>query len=179
MASHSSPRPPRLTAIGYRYAIVESSYHGEFVSPMAEAAADEIQQIEPLSQVRRVTSPGSFEIPVVVRGCLQTGQFDAVIALGLIWQGQTAHAQLIARAVTEGLMRLALDTGCPVIHEVLLVENEEQARARCLPGPQNRGVEAAHAALQSVRTLAALRDEPAAQPSTQLSAESAQLHPTK
>ena len=146
-----------LPVAGKKFAIVESQYHEEFVRPMADAAVAEIQKADPQGTVERFVSPGSFEIPVLVQGVLQTGIYHAVLALGLIWRGETAHADLIARSITDGLMRLALDSGCPVIHEVLLIDNKAQARARCLPGDNNRGIEAARAALQAVAELEAIK----------------------
>lgn len=157
MNSQQFSRPSVQNEIARRFAIVESAYHHHYVHPMAEAAAAEIVALEPLASIERVVSPGSFEIPVLVRALLDRGACDAILALGLIWRGQTAHADLIARAVTDGLMALSLQFGCPIIHEVLVVENEEQAIARCLPGTNNRGVEAAHAAIQAARTLTVLR----------------------
>ena len=68
-------------------------------------------------------------------------------------QGETAHAELIARTVTMALMRLALEFQVPVIHEVLLLKNEEQAKARCLGTERNRGMEAARAGVAMARTV--------------------------
>jgi 6,7-dimethyl-8-ribityllumazine synthase len=70
-----------------------------------------------------------------------------VIALGLIWQGRTRHAEEILHAVTDALMRISLETDVPVLHEVLAVRTEAEARARCLGKKLNRGREAAEAAL--------------------------------
>ncbi len=92
----------------------------------------------------RFDVPGAFEIPVAVATVARRFERrpDAVICLGLIWQGETTHAQHIGEAVTGALMRLAVETGVPVIHEVLTTATAEQARARCLTPETNRGTEA-------------------------------------
>ena len=100
-----------------------------------------------------VRVPGAFEIPLAVKLVAMQGQCDGIVALGVVLQGETAHAELIARSVTEALMRLALEFSVPVIHEVLFLKNEEQAKARCLGPKLNRGLEAARAAVAMARTV--------------------------
>ena len=78
---------------------------------------------------------------------------DAIIALGVIIEGDTAHARLIADAVTRSLMDISLAHEVPVIHEVLLVANDEQARRRCIEPEMNRGIEAARAAVGAALAL--------------------------
>jgi 6,7-dimethyl-8-ribityllumazine synthase len=85
------------------------------------------------------------------------GSIDAIIALGVIIEGETQHASLIASAITTSLQQISLTHRLPVIHEVLLVKNAEQARVRCLEEEINRGTEAARVAAQMVQTLGALR----------------------
>ena len=100
-----------------------------------------------------VEVPGAFEIPVVLQEVAAKGGVDAIIALGVIIKGETAHADLIGSAVTDALQNIALRFRIPVIHEVLLVDNEEHARARTLGETHNRGTEAARAALQVAETM--------------------------
>ena len=153
MATTLPVRPRIIHRVLCSYAIVESTYNDEFVRPMADSAAREIQIIEPGAEVDRVIAPGAFEIPLIAQTLLPRKKYRALIALGVILRGETAHADLIGRTVTDALMRISLQTGVPVIHEVLLLDNKAQAEKRCLGVDLNRGVEAARAAVQAARIL--------------------------
>ncbi|NIP92625.1 MAG: 6,7-dimethyl-8-ribityllumazine synthase, partial [Akkermansiaceae bacterium] len=91
-----------------------------------------------------------------VKALLELEEPVCVIALGVLIRGETAHADLVAGSVTDALQQLALEYKTPVIHEVLLVANEEQARERCLGDNMNRGVEAARAAATMVEIFSEL-----------------------
>ncbi|MES2573277.1 MAG: 6,7-dimethyl-8-ribityllumazine synthase [Verrucomicrobiota bacterium] len=138
------------------FAIVASQYNAEYVNGLVESAKRELAVIAPASQVSVVEVPGAFEIPLLVQEIASLGNIDAIIALGVIIEGETAHAALIGATVTESLQRISLTHRIPVIHEVLLVKNEEQARARCLDMELNRGIEAARVAARMVQVIAAL-----------------------
>jgi len=86
------------------------------------------------------------------------GGMDAIIALGVIIEGETEHARLIGEEVTRALQQLALTHRLPVIHEVLLVKNAQQAEIRCLGEEMNRGTEAARVAVRMVQMLSDLRN---------------------
>ncbi len=88
-----------------------------------------------------------------VQATAELNRFQAILALGVILEGETEHARLIAEAVTRSLMDLSLKHKVPVIHEVLLVKDEAQARARCMGTEHNRGIEAARAAISAARKL--------------------------
>ena len=107
-------------------------------------------------EVHRV--PGSFEIPVVAAALARRSlnRPEAVICLGLIWQGETTHAQHIGEAVSLALMDVAIETGVPIIHQVLSVTTVQQAVARCRSKKTNRGTEAAHTALAMAATMRAV-----------------------
>jgi 6,7-dimethyl-8-ribityllumazine synthase len=152
------PAPPPVTKRAGRYALVASAYNEEFVAPMARQAEAELRTLEPSCHILRVEAPGSWEIPLCVEELLHAEKWDAVLALGVVFQGETAHAELIARTVTEALMELSLRHRTPIQHEVLLLRDEEQARARCLGTEINRGVEAARAAVRLSRALGELRE---------------------
>ncbi len=138
-----------ITGIGGRFAIVASEYNRRYVDAMLRSAKAELLRAGVESvQVLRV--PGAFEIPVVVARLarMNSPRLSAILCLGVILRGETTHAQHIGEAVTDALVRLQLEHEIPVIHEVLLLENEAQARARCLGGKFNRGAEAAQTALK-------------------------------
>jgi 6,7-dimethyl-8-ribityllumazine synthase len=131
---------------GGRFAIVGSQYNPRFTNALVKSAQTELRQAGAEIEVIRV--PGAFEIPVVAATLARRAPaFDAILCLGVIIRGETAHADLIGRAITDALCRLQTEHGLPVVHEVLLLDNEAQARARCLPSGHNRGREAAQTAL--------------------------------
>jgi 6,7-dimethyl-8-ribityllumazine synthase len=151
------PARPRLAPMAVnRIAIVASSYNKEFVEPMVSKALEEIALIEPHSKTEMVHAPGSFEIPFLARQVIEKNRPDAVICLGVIFQGETGHADLIAASVSDSLCRISVETGTAIIHGVLLLMNEEQARERCLGNEINRGTEAARAAIEVIRASAAI-----------------------
>ena len=101
--------------------------------------------------------PGSFELPVVARA-LAAGGYDAVVALGVVIRGGTPHFDFVCSAATDGLSRVALDTGVPVGFGLLTCDTDEQALDRAgLPGShEDKGYEATQAALATALVLAAL-----------------------
>src|SRR5206468_9899666 len=101
-----------------------------------------------------VCAVGAFESPIVGSRLTrrQAPSLASIMCLGVILRGETAHAQHIAESVTQSLAQMQLQTGIPVIHEVLLLENESQAKVRCLSSEHNRGTEAAQTALE-MRTV--------------------------
>lgn len=154
-AHRKSARKP---ATGGRYVIVASRYNAKYVDGMVRAAKAEL--VAAKAEVEVVRVPGAFEIPVaaVVVARRFTDRLAAVICLGLLWQGETTHAQHIGEAVTDALMHIAVETGVPMVHEVLTVATVAQAEARCLAPGTNRGTEAARTALEMAKLLACLRD---------------------
>jgi 6,7-dimethyl-8-ribityllumazine synthase len=152
MAS-SLPQRPRYTGIRRTIAIVSATYHEEYAKGLLDHARKEIQTIAPGTEVRTYEVPGSFELPLVVQSVAARGEADAVIAFGLLMEGQTAHAKLISESVTNALMQIGLRTNVPIIHEVLVVQSEAQARARCIEEELNRGTEAARVAMHMAQVM--------------------------
>ncbi len=99
--------------------------------------------------------PGALEIPLAARRLAETRAYDAVICLGCVIKGETLHFDLVAQQTAAGISRVALETGVPVINEVLAVFDPAQAAARA-GDTVNRGVDAAHAAVQMARLLRTL-----------------------
>jgi 6,7-dimethyl-8-ribityllumazine synthase len=151
-----TPSPRIGFKVANRIAIVASRYNEEFVEPMLAKVLEEIALIEPESKTQVVHAPGSFEIPYLACQLIQKNKPDAIICLGVIFQGATGHANLIAASVSDALCRMSLESGVPIIHGVLLLQNEEQAQERCLGLESNRGTEAARAAIQVIRASAAI-----------------------
>ena len=146
----------KRTATGERYAIVASEYNGKYVGAMLRAAVVVLKQAG-AAEVKVVRVPGAFEIPVVASRLAHAApSYAAIICLGVILRGATTHAQSISDVVSFALGTLALQNDLPVIHEVLLLENDQQARERCLGKDHNRGAEAAHTAITMARVLKGL-----------------------
>jgi len=153
MSNRLPTRPPKFDSVNVpRFAIVASEYNPEFVQGLVNNTCKELYQMEERSAIELFNAPGSFEIPVVADMVAALGRHDVIIALGLVLQGKTGHAELISQSVAVALQTVALKHGIPVIHEVLLVGNEEEARERCLGKELNRGTEAARAAFAVLRT---------------------------
>jgi len=153
MAAIIPPRPRIPGRRGRVFALVESEYNANFVHALADRTLRELKEIEPSGEVERFNCPGAFEIPLVCKLLAAKRQYSAIIGLAIILRGETTHADLIAATVSNSLMQISLDYSVPVIHEVLLLDNEEQARERCMGENINRGVEAARAAVKAANTL--------------------------
>jgi 6,7-dimethyl-8-ribityllumazine synthase len=151
-------QPNKVRAHGGRFAIVASRYNARYVDAMLRAAKAELWRAD-VSSIQIVRVPGAYEIPVVVKRLARTTSppLSAIICLGVILRGQTVHAAHIGEAVNRALMQIQLAHEIPVIHEVLLLENVEQARARCLNPKHNRGTEAAQTAMAMAHVLKSLQ----------------------
>jgi 6,7-dimethyl-8-ribityllumazine synthase len=139
---------------GGNYAIVAATYNAKYVDSML-AAAEATLKAAGAKSVQVVRVPGAYEIPLVAAklASCEAHRPDAIICLGLILQGKTAHADHIGDAITLAFTQIQLDYHVPVIHEVLLVNREADAKKRCLDPRYNKGIEAANAALEMVSVM--------------------------
>jgi 6,7-dimethyl-8-ribityllumazine synthase len=137
------------TAAGYRFAIIVSRFNEAITEGLltgARAALEAAQVRADDMTVVRV--PGAFEIPIAARRLVDTGRFDAVICLGCVIKGETMHFEYIASAVSQGIMDVGTATGIPVTFGVLTTLTDEQAAVRAAAGAENKGREAALAAVE-------------------------------
>jgi 6,7-dimethyl-8-ribityllumazine synthase len=153
MSTSLPPKPRVINTKRNRIAIVASKYNERYSDALVDFVIDELGDYLPQARVDLIRVPGAFEIPVTVRAIIELEAPSCVIALGVIIQGQTEHANLVGSAVTDALQNLAVQYTTPVINEVLLLENEEQADQRCLDEDLNRGIEAARAAATMVEVF--------------------------
>ena len=154
-----SPSRPQTAKNERAFHIVAGRFNAQYVDGLIDHARDELRALAPDATISLYRVPGSFEIPVVVRELSNQNEADAIIACGVILQGETNHAQNLSRSVTDALQRIAVEHGVPVINVVLSFDNENQARARCLENEINRGTEAARAAVEIANVLSEVRSK--------------------
>jgi 6,7-dimethyl-8-ribityllumazine synthase len=141
---------------GLRIVVVAGTWHEEIANGLVAGATRMLEASGASFEIVRV--PGSFELPVVCKAALLSGA-DAAVALGVIIRGGTPHFEYVSSATTDGLTRAALDTGKPVGFGVLTLDDEQQGldRAGLEGSKEDKGAEAAHAAIVTARVLASLR----------------------
>jgi 6,7-dimethyl-8-ribityllumazine synthase len=155
--SKIAPRRTRSAGLKRTFVIVASRFNGPYVDGLIDHTRNELAFLAPGATISLHRVPGAFEIPIVVQEIAAKREAAAIIALGVIFKGKTSHAENLARSVTNALQQIALEHSVPVLHAVLSLENETEARERCLENEINRGVEAARAAVAMADTMATLR----------------------
>jgi 6,7-dimethyl-8-ribityllumazine synthase len=146
-------KPSKIKPATGRFAIVASTFNRRYVDSMLRAAKQVLSEAD-VRQIQIIRVPGAFEVPVVAaKLATLTPPFSAVLCLGVIFRGETTHAQHIGEAVSLTLARLQAECKIPMIHGVYLFENEAQARTRCLNPKHNRGAEIAQTALAMARVM--------------------------
>ena len=136
-----------------RVAVVAASWHEQVMDGLLAGAHEALTAYQ-VTEPYVVRVPGSFELPLVVQACARAG-YDAVIALGVVIRGGTPHFEYVCSATTDGLNRVALDTGVPIGFGLLTCDTEEQAldRAGLEGSSESKGYEATAAALRAARVL--------------------------
>ena len=155
MASHGAPTI-YVDGEGARVAIVASRWHTEVMDGLIAGAQAALADAK-VTDVTLVRAPGSFELPVLCQAYARHG-YDAVIALGVIIRGGTPHFEYVSAAATDGLTRVALDTGVPIGFGLLTTDDEAQAldRAGLPDSHEDKGREAVEAALSTWNVLRTL-----------------------
>ena len=145
-----------VDATGLDVVVIAGTWHETITDGLIAGAQRALDASGATYRVVRV--PGSFELPVVAKAALEAGA-DAAVALGVIIRGGTPHFEFVSNAATDGLTRVALDTGKPVGFGVLTLDDEAQGIARAgLPGSEeDKGFEAADAAIRTAVVLRELR----------------------
>ena len=148
----------RHSARGLRFALVHAAFNRAVVDGLLEGARMALLEAGAREgDLSLLETPGAFELPLAAQAAARSRRFDAVVALGAVIRGETDHYEHIAREAASGLAAVARGTGVPVAFGVLTVAKEEQALARARPGPDNKGAEAARAAVAMVHLLARLK----------------------
>jgi 6,7-dimethyl-8-ribityllumazine synthase len=145
---------------GRRIAIVVARFHETVTAKLLEGALAGLRArgVDP-DAVDVAWVPGAFEVPLVAKRFASTGAYDAVICLGAVVRGETAHFDLVAGEAARGAAEVARETGVPVIFEVLATETMTQAEARAGGEHGNKGWDAAEAALEMADLLDRLPKE--------------------
>jgi 6,7-dimethyl-8-ribityllumazine synthase len=127
-----------------RLGIVASRFNDALASKLLERAQREAKKLGAQSSV--VSVPGALEIPVALQWMAQSGQFDALVAIGAVIRGETYHFEIVANESARGLMEVALESGLPIANGILTTEDEAQAEARL-----DKGAEAVRVAVEMAK----------------------------
>ena len=147
-----------LDAKGLKFGIVCGRFNDFFVSRLLSGAIDAIvRHGGNADDVSVAYVPGSYEIPFAVKQMVQRGEFDAVMALGVVIQGATPHASYINSEVAKGLAQISLESGVPVTYGMITADNLEQAIERSGTKAGNKGVDAALAAIEMANLTRVLK----------------------
>ncbi len=144
-----------LDASGMRFAIAVARFNRDVTEALLDGA-EQVLRKHDAAEVHVAWVPGAFELPLVAKRFAASGAVDAVICLGAVIRGETAHFEYVAGETAAGITRAALDTGVPVIFGVLTVDNREQARDRLGGSEGHKGEEAALTAIEMVSLLRAM-----------------------
>ena len=138
-----------LDAGGFRFAIVVSRWNDAYTSRLLDGSLEALAErgaAEADIEVFKV--PGAFELPLACLKAAEIGDFDAVIALGLVLRGETPHFDFVAGSAARGISEASLISGIPILFGVITADNEQQAEDRCGSKSANKGYEAAMAAIE-------------------------------
>ena len=140
---------PLGDASPFRFALVVSRFNDAITASLRDGAVQALHEAGAApGNVQVLEVPGAYEIPQAARAAAETGRFDAIVCLGCVIRGETPHFDYISSAAAHGIMAAAGDTGVPMAFGVLTTETLAQAQARAGAGHDNKGREAAAAAIE-------------------------------
>ena len=155
---HVDPQGPLRPAGGARFAVVVSRFNEAITSRLRDGARAALLEAGAADDhIVVYTVPGAFELPQAARCAAETGSYDAVVCLGCVIRGETPHFEYSSAAVAHGLMEASGETGVPMAFGVLTTDSWEQAEARAGGGRDNKGFEAAAAALEMAELFASIK----------------------
>jgi 6,7-dimethyl-8-ribityllumazine synthase len=159
------PRAPLGDAAPFRFALIVSRFNEAITASLRDAAVRALAEAGAAGgNVQVFDVPGAFEIPQAARAAAETGTFDAIVCLGCVIRGETPHFDYISSAVAQGITTAAGDTGVPMAFGVLTTNTIEQAEERAGANDDNKGREAAAAAIEMAalyKRLSTLPSRPA------------------
>ena len=148
-----------LNAKGMKIALVVSRFNSFLTEQLVKGAADAFVRLGgDEKDLLLVRVPGAYEIPLVAKTLAAAKKVDAVVALGAVVQGATAHADLINQATAKAFEEISVATGVPVLDGVVSAENLEQAVERCGTKQGNKGFAAMQSAVEMVNVMRGMRD---------------------
>jgi 6,7-dimethyl-8-ribityllumazine synthase len=155
----SSREEPVRDGLGLRIAIACARFNDHVTLRLLDGARRGLAECKvDDADVTEVWVPGAFELPLIAKAFAESGEVDAVMCLGCVIRGETAHFEHVAGQAAAGIQRVALDTGVPIIFGVLTTENLDQALARSeADGGENAGEDGARTAVEMARLVASIR----------------------
>ncbi len=150
MQAADKGRCGELDGAGLRIGIVRARFNDVITSALATACLAELARLAvDEGDIRHVTVPGALEIPVALKAMADSGDYDALVAIGCVIRGETYHFELVANHSGAGVARVALDHGVPVANAILTCDTEAQAWARA----EEKGRDAARVAVEMANLL--------------------------
>jgi 6,7-dimethyl-8-ribityllumazine synthase len=149
--SHTTDQRPSLSGRNFRFAIVASRWNDSLVSRLIDGAREALKEAAVDDKdIELYRVPGSFELPLCALKAAESGKFDVVICLGVVIRGETPHFDFVAAEAARGITEAGLRTGVPVMFGVITANTVDQANARAGANQDNKGYDAAKAAVQLV-----------------------------
>jgi len=143
-----------LSASGFRFCVVVSRWNDELTSKLERGAVEALKEAGATGDaIETFYVPGAFELPLACLKAASSGDFDAVIALGVVIRGDTPHFEYVAGQAASGIMHASMQTGVPVMFGVITADTMQQALDRTGEKADNKGYEAALSAIEMATTL--------------------------